>query len=83
MIPQPFPVVSPEGQQHEKKKLIRRTMKDRSQQIRHVVQWLFIALNGWLAIQFYFWVRYFERGGEAASMLAVQAGSTAGCRLPG
>ncbi len=64
MIPQPFPVVSPEGQQHEKKKLIRRTMKDRSQQIRHVVQWLFIALNGWLAIQFYFWVRYFERGGS-------------------
>ncbi|MGB7548463.1 MAG: 4Fe-4S binding protein [Terracidiphilus sp.] len=47
----------------EKKKLIRRTAPDRSQRIRHGVQWLFVALNGWLGVQFYLWVRYFERGG--------------------
>jgi polyferredoxin len=47
----------------EKKKLIRRTMPDRSQRIRRVVQWLFVALNGWLGVQYFLWVRYFERGG--------------------
>ena len=49
----------------EKKKLIRRKAPDRSQRIRRTVQWLFVALNGWLGVQFYLWVRYFERGGEA------------------
>ena len=47
----------------EKKKLIRRTRPDRSQCIRRIVQWLFVALNGWLGVQFFLWVRYFERGG--------------------
>lgn len=27
------------------------------------MQWLFVALNGWLGVQFFLWVRYFERGG--------------------
>jgi polyferredoxin len=27
------------------------------------VQWLFVALNGWIGLQFLLWVRYFERGG--------------------
>jgi polyferredoxin len=27
------------------------------------VQWSFVALNGWLGMQFFLWVRYFERGG--------------------
>jgi len=48
----------------EKKKFIRRFASDRSQQTRLIVQTLFIALNGWLGLQFYLWVRYFERGGE-------------------
>src|ERR1039458_2159793 len=47
----------------EKKKLIRRTMPDRSQRIRRVVQWLFVALNGWVGVQYFLWVRFFERGG--------------------
>lgn len=47
----------------EKKKLIRRVAPDCSQRIRWTVQWLFVALNGWLGVQFYLWVRYFERGG--------------------
>jgi polyferredoxin len=45
--------------------LIRRSAPDRSQRTRHSVQWLFVALNGWLGAQFYVWVRYFERGGDS------------------
>ncbi len=48
-----------------KKTLIRRSSPDRSQRIRQAVQWLFVALNAWLGLQFYLWVRYFEHGGNA------------------
>jgi polyferredoxin len=51
------------SQPAKKKDLIRRLTPDRSQRIRHIVQGLFVALNGWLGLQFYLWVRYFERGG--------------------
>ena len=47
-----------------KKNLVRRAAPDRSQRIRHIVQGVFLALNGWIGIQFYLWVRYFERGGH-------------------
>jgi polyferredoxin len=50
--------------EQERKSLLRRAEPDRSQQIRHSVQWLFVALNGWLGVQFFLWVRYFERGGH-------------------
>jgi polyferredoxin len=53
----------PHQQQEEKKKFVRRSTPDRSQRIRGVAQWLFVALNGWLGIQFLLWVRYCERGG--------------------
>jgi polyferredoxin len=46
----------------KKKILIRRLTPDRSQRIRGIVQWLFVALNGWLGVQFFLWVLYFERG---------------------
>jgi polyferredoxin len=46
----------------QKKALMRRLAPDRSQRIRHIVQFLFVILNGWLALQFYLWVRYYERG---------------------
>jgi polyferredoxin len=49
--------------QEEMKKLVRRSAPDVSQGIRRIVQWLFVALNGWLGIQFILWVRYCERGG--------------------
>ena len=52
----------------EKKKFIRRLAPDRSQRIRLIVQGLFIALNGWLGIQFYLWVRYYERGGQGLTV---------------
>ncbi len=45
------------------KKLIRRSTQDRSQRIRRFAQWLFLALNVWIGLQFLLWVRYFERGG--------------------
>jgi polyferredoxin len=43
--------------------LVRRRSPDRSQRVRHTVQWLFVALNAWIGVQFYLWVRYYERGG--------------------
>ena len=46
-----------------RKKLIRRLVLDKSQRLRHTVQIAFVALNAWLGIQFYLWVRFFERGG--------------------
>ncbi|MDE3163569.1 MAG: 4Fe-4S binding protein [Acidobacteriota bacterium] len=48
-----------------KKPLIRRILPDRSQRIRRIVQLVFLALNAWLGLQFYLWVRYFEHGGES------------------
>jgi polyferredoxin len=52
----------------EKKKLIRRLAPDRSQRIRHTVQAAFVVLNAWLGVQFYMWVRYFERGGTGLAV---------------
>ena len=46
----------------EKKKLVRRVRPDRSQRIRHIVQGAFLVLNAWLGMQFYLWVRFYERG---------------------
>ncbi len=51
-----------------KKPLIRRFAPDRSQRTRHIVQGLFLLLNGWLGLQFYLWTRYFERGGTGLSV---------------
>ncbi|MDE2292607.1 MAG: 4Fe-4S binding protein, partial [Elusimicrobia bacterium] len=47
----------------EKKRLTSRAEPDRSQALRRGVQWAFLALNAALGVQFYLWVRYFERGG--------------------
>jgi polyferredoxin len=52
----------------EKKPLMRRTTLDRSQRIRLIVQLLFVALNGWIGIQFFFWVRSFENSGQSFSV---------------
>jgi polyferredoxin len=56
---QPFLVAA------KKKAFVKRSGPDRSQQVRRVVQGLFLALNGWLGVQFYLWVRSFEAGGSA------------------
>jgi polyferredoxin len=47
----------------QKKKLIRRLQRDRSQVIRRGVQVAFLALNVWIGFQFYGFVRYCESGG--------------------
>ena len=47
-----------------RKRLIRRAAPDRSQKIRHWVQWAFFALNVWIGAQFYLWVRYFVQHGH-------------------
>lgn len=46
-----------------RKKVIRRSVPDQSQRIRRVVQGFFIALNAWIGVQFWLWVRGFERSG--------------------
>lgn len=50
-----------------RKKLVRRAGKDRSQQIRFAVQAAFFLLNLWIGLQFYFWVRWAETGGQTAA----------------
>src|SRR6476660_5361274 len=44
----------------QKKKLVRRRDRDYSQQLRHLFQGVFLALNLYLGTLFYFWVRQFE-----------------------
>lgn len=48
----------------QKKRLIRRLAIDNSQRLRRTVQIAFVLLNAWLGIQFYLWVRFYERGGS-------------------
>ena len=46
-----------------RKKLIRRTVPDRSQAFRRTIQFAFIALNVFIGVRFYLWVRFFETSG--------------------
>jgi len=62
MLPQPQPRTA------AKKPLTRRVSPDRSQRIRQIVQLAFVVLNAWLGLQFYLWVRYYERGGTGFSV---------------
>ncbi len=48
-----------------RKKLVRREDRDHSQRLRYAVQILFAALNVWIGVQFYLWVRWAESGGRA------------------
>jgi polyferredoxin len=48
-----------------KKKLIRRSTPDRSRLWRRVVQGAFLALNIWIGVEFYLFVRYYETGGHS------------------
>jgi polyferredoxin len=51
-----------------KKKFTKRLVRDNSQRIRLAVQLVFLALNVWIGVQFYMWVRYFETNGQTASV---------------
>ena len=47
------------------KKLVKRAPPDRSQALRRALQFGFLALNLWIAIEFYRFVRYYETGGRS------------------
>ena len=51
-----------------RKKLVRRSDRDRSQILRGSFQAAFLLLNLWLGVVFYFWVRQFEAGGTPTSL---------------
>src|SRR5689334_14432097 len=48
-----------------RKKLVKRAARDYSQVLRHAVQFLFLALNVWIGVEFYLFVRYYESGGKS------------------
>jgi len=78
----PVAVVAAErGQAKQKKPLVRRLVQDRSQPVRRAVQFAFVALNVWLALEFLLWARYFESGGRTR-YLNVQQGWMDGSPLP-
>ncbi len=49
-----------------RKKLVRRTERDRSQLFRRIFQFAFLALNIWIGAAFYLWVRGFETGSRVS-----------------
>ncbi len=57
------PVPQPVSSSAARKKLVRRAAPDRSQRVRRIVQFAFLALNLWIGFEFYAWVRFFETGG--------------------
>jgi len=69
MLPRPMSpvagIASESGPTKQKKTLVRRRLPDRSQQVRRTVQFAFLALNAWLAIEFLRWTHYFESQGQA------------------
>jgi polyferredoxin len=48
-----------------RKKLVKRAANDRSQTLRRAVQLAFLALNVWIGVEFYLFVRYYETGGRS------------------
>jgi polyferredoxin len=48
-----------------KKPFVRRLQPDRSQMLRRIVQSAFVALNVWIGVEFFLFVRQFERGVNA------------------
>ena len=56
-------LVPSEPKPRQRKAFVRRAAPDRSQHIRLGVQFVFLALNVWIGIQFLLWVRYYESGG--------------------
>ena len=48
-----------------RKKLLKRAEPDRSQALRRGFQLAFLALNVWIGVQFYLFVRYYETGGRS------------------
>jgi polyferredoxin len=49
-----------------RKKLKRRSAPDRSQMLRRSFQLVFLLLNVWIGVSFYFWVRSYESGSRTS-----------------
>ncbi len=58
----------PAGGATARKKLVRREERDYSQSLRLGFQLAFLALNVWIGVQFYLWVRWAESGGQGAAI---------------
>jgi polyferredoxin len=65
-VPDSSPVLvrTNSGLKPVRKKLVRRDDREYSQSLRLGIQLFFVALNLWIGIQFYFWVRWAESGGR-------------------
>jgi polyferredoxin len=61
----PFLIDTTNNSKPARKKLIRRDDREYSQPLRFAVQLFFVALNLWIGVQFYLWVRWAESGGRA------------------
>jgi polyferredoxin len=61
----PFLVRTDNGPKPGRKKLVRREDRESSQALRLGVQLFLVALNLWIGVQFYLWVRWAESGGRA------------------
>ena len=59
LAPAPAPAARP------RKKLLKRAGPDRSQALRRGFQLAFLALNVWIGVEFYLFVRYYETGGHS------------------
>lgn len=62
--PPPAPV--PLTLRDKQGRLLARRQPDRTQMLRRAVQWSFTALNVWIGIEFYRWVRFYETAGATA-----------------
>jgi len=58
------PVSSPGRAALPRVKLVKRAGRDRSQTLRRAFQFAFLALNVWIGVEFYFFVRYYETAGR-------------------
>jgi polyferredoxin len=61
----PFLVEAGSSCKPRRKKLVRRIDREYSQPLRLGVQLFLVALNAWIGVQFYLWVRWAESGGRA------------------
>ena len=60
------PICVPAQRRTVRKEFVRRTALDYSQPLRRTVQIFFVALNAYLGLEFWRFVRHFEAGGPAA-----------------
>lgn len=63
-VTSPFLVEAGSISKPARKKLVRRVDREYSQSLRLGLQLFLVALNAWIGVQFYLWVRWAESGGR-------------------